>query len=219
MSWLLPEDGCLLGCSAEYSGRSLPTFQMSLLPPSSGLIALMTEAARTSSETLENFYHTTRRYNPEDTYLRTLRRENLKSYFFPLRRSDTNRGTWYQGHTTVTWRCTSDQQHLPAGLVIPWFAIALTSKFQCRRWIATPFVNSVLRQWMCTYSINGRHASHVWSCMWQQQGGQAPLPAELSVAVTSTLANICQHWLSPTRNRNISACYCKLAEIIICPST
>jgi hypothetical protein len=32
------------------------------------LIALMMEAARTS-ETLVNFYHTTRRYNPEDTHL------------------------------------------------------------------------------------------------------------------------------------------------------
>jgi hypothetical protein len=43
------------------------------------LIALMMEAARTS-ETLENFYQTTRRYNPEDSHLRTHRRENLKSY-------------------------------------------------------------------------------------------------------------------------------------------
>jgi hypothetical protein len=32
-------------------------------------IALMMEAARTS-ETLENFYQTTRRYNPEDNHLR-----------------------------------------------------------------------------------------------------------------------------------------------------
>jgi hypothetical protein len=30
------EDGCLLGCSTVQSGRSLPTFQSSLLPPSSG---------------------------------------------------------------------------------------------------------------------------------------------------------------------------------------
>jgi hypothetical protein len=30
------EDGCLLGCCAVYSGRSLPTFQRCLLPPSSG---------------------------------------------------------------------------------------------------------------------------------------------------------------------------------------
>jgi hypothetical protein len=37
------------------------------------------EAARTS-ETLVKFYQTTRRYNPEDSHLRTHRRENLKSY-------------------------------------------------------------------------------------------------------------------------------------------
>jgi hypothetical protein len=37
------------------------------------------EAARTS-ETLVNFYQTTWRYNPEDSHLRTHRRENLKSY-------------------------------------------------------------------------------------------------------------------------------------------
>jgi hypothetical protein len=42
--------------------------------------ALMLEAARTT-ETLENFYQTTRRYNPEDSHLHTYRRENLKSYF------------------------------------------------------------------------------------------------------------------------------------------
>jgi hypothetical protein len=39
----------------------------------------MMEAARTS-ETLVNFYQTTRRYNPEDSHLRTHRRENFKSY-------------------------------------------------------------------------------------------------------------------------------------------
>jgi hypothetical protein len=36
------------------------------------------EAAR-SSETLVSFYQTTRRYNPEDSHLRTNRHENLKS--------------------------------------------------------------------------------------------------------------------------------------------
>jgi hypothetical protein len=41
--------------------------------------ALMMEPARTS-ETLVNFYQTTRRYNPEDSHLRTHRRENLRSY-------------------------------------------------------------------------------------------------------------------------------------------
>jgi hypothetical protein len=39
----------------------------------------MMEAARTS-ETLVNFYQTTRRYNPKDSHLRTHHRENLKSY-------------------------------------------------------------------------------------------------------------------------------------------
>jgi hypothetical protein len=39
----------------------------------------MMEAARTS-ETFVNFYQTTRHYNPEDSHLRTHRRENLKSY-------------------------------------------------------------------------------------------------------------------------------------------
>jgi hypothetical protein len=40
---------------------------------------MMMEAAR-SSETLVNFYQTTRRYNPEDSHLRINHRENLKSY-------------------------------------------------------------------------------------------------------------------------------------------
>jgi hypothetical protein len=48
-------------------------------PYSCELIALMMEAARTS-ETLVNFYQTTRRYNPESSHLRTHRSENLKSY-------------------------------------------------------------------------------------------------------------------------------------------
>jgi hypothetical protein len=42
-------------------------------------IALMMVAARIS-KTLVNFHQTTRRYNPEDSHLRTHRRENLKSY-------------------------------------------------------------------------------------------------------------------------------------------
>jgi hypothetical protein len=43
------------------------------------LIALMMEAA-SISETSVNFYQTTRRYIPEDSYLHTRRRENLKSH-------------------------------------------------------------------------------------------------------------------------------------------
>jgi hypothetical protein len=42
-------------------------------------IALMMEAPSTS-ETLVNFYQTTRRNIPEDNHLRTHRRENLKSH-------------------------------------------------------------------------------------------------------------------------------------------
>jgi hypothetical protein len=41
-----------------------------------GAIALMMEAARTS-ETLVNFYQTTRRYNPEDSHL------DFKPYLLP----------------------------------------------------------------------------------------------------------------------------------------
>jgi hypothetical protein len=46
------------------SGRSLPTFQRYLLPPSTR-----------TPETSANFYQTTRRYNPEDIHLHTRRRE------------------------------------------------------------------------------------------------------------------------------------------------
>jgi hypothetical protein len=42
-------------------------------------VALMIEATSTS-ETLVNVYQTTRRYNPEDSHLRTRRRKNLKSH-------------------------------------------------------------------------------------------------------------------------------------------
>jgi hypothetical protein len=43
----------------------------------------MMEAASTS-ETSVNFYQTTGRYDPEDSYLHTRRRENLKCHFFLL---------------------------------------------------------------------------------------------------------------------------------------
>jgi hypothetical protein len=46
-------------------------------------IALMMEAAR-ASETLVNFYQTTRFYNPEDSHPHTHRRENVKSYLIWL---------------------------------------------------------------------------------------------------------------------------------------
>jgi hypothetical protein len=51
-------------------------------PCSLAMIALMMEAARTS-ETLANFYQTTRRYNQDDSHLQNRylhRRENLISH-------------------------------------------------------------------------------------------------------------------------------------------
>jgi hypothetical protein len=65
-----------LGCNAMQSRRSLPMFQRSLLPPSSGWSPLLMEAERTS-ETLVNFYQTTWCYNPEDSHLCTHCHENL----------------------------------------------------------------------------------------------------------------------------------------------
>jgi hypothetical protein len=67
----------------EESGKTMAVFlavaPCSLVEVYQRFIALMMEAAKTS-ETLVNFYQTTRRYNPEDSHLRTHRRENLKSY-------------------------------------------------------------------------------------------------------------------------------------------
>jgi hypothetical protein len=77
--WYRPDDG---GSKDLWNvGKLLPDYT-ALQPrrePSSGDIALMMEAERTS-ETLVNIYQTTWRYNPEDSHLRTHRRENLKSY-------------------------------------------------------------------------------------------------------------------------------------------
>jgi hypothetical protein len=47
-------------------------------------VTLMMEASR-PSETLVNVYQITRRYNPDDSHLRTHRGENLKSYWLTLR--------------------------------------------------------------------------------------------------------------------------------------
>jgi hypothetical protein len=43
------KDGCLLSCSAVLSGRSLPTFQRSLLPPSLGQLPFVLATVRTSN--------------------------------------------------------------------------------------------------------------------------------------------------------------------------
>jgi hypothetical protein len=50
-------------------------------------------------ETMVNFYQTTRRYNPEDSHLRTHRRENLKSYYIGIQFTPSHAVTldsfWY----------------------------------------------------------------------------------------------------------------------------
>jgi hypothetical protein len=56
-------------CCLHYQGDECPA-----------LPALMMEAARTSEMSV-NVYQTTRRYNPEDSHLRTHSSGNLKSYY------------------------------------------------------------------------------------------------------------------------------------------
>jgi hypothetical protein len=43
---------------------------------------LLPSLSGSTSETSVNFYQTTRRFNPEDSYLHTRRRENLKSHLY-----------------------------------------------------------------------------------------------------------------------------------------
>jgi hypothetical protein len=82
-----------------------------VLAPCSLAIALMMEAASTS-ETLVNFYQTSRCNSPEDSHLHTHRRENLKSYLLaqlianpkavlPLRRRDCD--SINKDHFTVAY--------------------------------------------------------------------------------------------------------------------
>jgi hypothetical protein len=59
----------------------MPVFWVVEVLAASIISAMMTEAVR-ASEMLVNFYQTTWHYNPEDSHLRTHRRENLKSYIF-----------------------------------------------------------------------------------------------------------------------------------------
>jgi hypothetical protein len=48
------------------------------------IIKVMMMEAASTSETSVDFYQSTRRNNPEDSHLRTLRRENLKSHIMKL---------------------------------------------------------------------------------------------------------------------------------------
>jgi hypothetical protein len=64
------EDGCLLGCTAMWSGRRFTNV--------SEVLAASIKFLSRTSETLVNFYQTTRRYNPQDSHLCTHRCVNLK---------------------------------------------------------------------------------------------------------------------------------------------
>jgi hypothetical protein len=57
-------------CSRSYASKHRNSF-VGFEVLTAAIIALMMEAARTS-ETLVNFYQTTRRYNPEDIHLRNI---------------------------------------------------------------------------------------------------------------------------------------------------
>jgi hypothetical protein len=64
--------------------------------------ALMMEAVRTS-ETLVNFYQSTRRYKPEDSHLRAHHRENLKFYYETGVRFSIEHQTNYNPRTKLSF--------------------------------------------------------------------------------------------------------------------
>jgi hypothetical protein len=100
----------------------------------------MMEAARTS-ETLVNFYQTTRRYNPQDSQLRTHRRENLKSYHYKVgllglakRLPAENLSKCCKGNIEYIRVCTALCLALfGAGVTIDWVVERLWSVTLCSR--------------------------------------------------------------------------------------
>jgi hypothetical protein len=85
------------------------------------LIALMMEAARTC-ETLVNFYQITRGYNPEDSHLRTHRRENLRSYLYP-----------FCLNVFFRWLISSSRLSAPHAVLARWTSLFNAACF-CDRW-------------------------------------------------------------------------------------
>jgi hypothetical protein len=53
-----------------------------------------------SSETLVNFYQTTRRYNPEDSHLSTINSLVKETQVIVERDGNTNSYSWIRGHDT-----------------------------------------------------------------------------------------------------------------------
>jgi hypothetical protein len=62
------EDGCLLDCNAVWTVTRLPTFQTSVLLPSSWRSSPWWWKAVRTSEALVNSYQPMRRYSPEDSH-------------------------------------------------------------------------------------------------------------------------------------------------------
>jgi hypothetical protein len=143
------------------------------------------EAARTS-ETLVNFYQTTRRYNPEDSHLRSHRRENLKSYILAL---DWRQLTeWCEKVTT--WRDLSGLLYKHSDVVcllIQSSCIELQLSINILIWVVWLFDHSVygpfkekrlLANIMEIYQIWDYHGGEgvhgglmgsdvVWNCRWK----------------------------------------------------
>jgi hypothetical protein len=65
-----------------------------------------------ASETSVNTYHSERRYNPEDSHLRTHSRENLKSYCFMTLNTHTHT------HTATKRSSTVANKQLPLSLLM-----------------------------------------------------------------------------------------------------
>jgi thymidylate kinase len=77
---------------------------------------MMTEAARTS-ETLVNFYQTTRRYNPEDSHLRTHRREKTQILLCRYYYSKIARQEWRQNLKNTFLLMIIIKQHMKIKII------------------------------------------------------------------------------------------------------
>jgi hypothetical protein len=104
------------------------------------------EAARTS-ETLVNFYQTTRCYNPEDSNLHTHRREKLKSYF------SVSCQCCFQLHVTTKLDRTEDCVPQPvreSNIILLLSRCVLSTKhplFSCLQQTDVPLLSP--EQWRC----------------------------------------------------------------------
>jgi hypothetical protein len=138
-----------------------------VVAPCSALIALMMEAARTS-ETLINFYQTTRRYNPEDSHLRTHRRENLKSYC--IRNAHFDKITFITDAKYVPLQCCAS--YCSRSVTQPsWFLLDFQSNTSCIDRKQAPCANETylwthLQGWIAHYCYQLYCCGGVRRCLW-----------------------------------------------------